>query len=73
MLLHKKLKFSIKDFFSKCDQIRSFLRIYKKMLLILSKSSFRFQDVQIFLFLFFPLFLLSAIALEDDRRKILSL
>ena len=25
--LHKKLKFSIKDFFSKCDQIRSFLRI----------------------------------------------
>ena len=23
--LHKKMKFSIKDFFSKCDQIRSFL------------------------------------------------
>ena len=26
--LHKKMKFSIKDFFSKCDQIRSFLRIF---------------------------------------------
>ena len=25
--LHKKMKFSIKDFFSKCDQIRSLLRI----------------------------------------------
>ena len=25
----KKMKFSIKDFFSKCDQIRSFLRMYK--------------------------------------------
>ena len=24
--LHKKMKFSIKDFFSKCDQIRSFLK-----------------------------------------------
>ena len=23
--LHKKMKFSIKDFFSKCDQIRSFI------------------------------------------------
>ena len=25
MSLHKKMKFSIKGFFSKCDQIRSFL------------------------------------------------
>ena len=24
--MHKKMKFSIKDFFSKCDQIRSFLK-----------------------------------------------
>ena len=26
--LHKKMKFSIKDFFSKCDQIRGFDHIY---------------------------------------------
>ena len=26
------LKFSIKDFFSKCDQIRSFLRIWSHLL-----------------------------------------
>ena len=25
-ILHKKMKFSIKDFFSKCDQIRSLLK-----------------------------------------------
>ena len=25
MTLHNKVKFSIKDFFSKCDQIRKFL------------------------------------------------
>ena len=28
----KKMKFSIKDFFSKCDQIRSFLRIWSHLL-----------------------------------------
>ena len=28
----QKLKFSIKDFFSKCDQIRSFLRIWSHLL-----------------------------------------
>ena len=27
LILHKKIKFFIKDFFSKCDQIRSFLQI----------------------------------------------
>ena len=38
-MLHKrlgitaqKMKFSIKDFFSKCDQIRSFLRIWQHLL-----------------------------------------
>ena len=30
--LHKKMKFFIKDFFSKCDQIRSFLRIWSHLL-----------------------------------------
>ena len=30
--LHNKMKFSIKDFFSKCDQIRSFLRIWSYLL-----------------------------------------
>ena len=28
----QKIKFSIKDFFSKCDQIRSFLRIWSHLL-----------------------------------------
>ena len=28
----QKVKFSIKDFFSKCDQIRSFLRIWSHLL-----------------------------------------
>ena len=31
-ILHKKIEFSIKDFFSKCDQIRSFLRIWSHLL-----------------------------------------
>ena len=32
--LHKKISFSIKDFFSKCDQIRSFLsHLQKKSLM----------------------------------------
>ena len=30
--LHKKMKFSIKDFYSKCDQIRRFLRIWSHLL-----------------------------------------
>ena len=30
--LHKKIKFSIKDFFSKCDQIRRNLRIWSHLL-----------------------------------------
>ena len=32
LTLHKKMKFSIKDFLSKCDQIRSFLRIWSHVL-----------------------------------------
>ena len=32
VILHKKMKFSIKDFFSKCDQICSFLRIWSYLL-----------------------------------------
>ena len=30
--LHKKMKFSIKDFFSKCDQIHRKLRIWSHLL-----------------------------------------
>ena len=32
LLTAKKMKFSIKEFFSKCDQIRSFLRIWSHLL-----------------------------------------
>ena len=48
-VLYKKIKFSIKDFFSKCDQIRSFLRTWSHLL----KKSFIFvcsalmEDVKI--------------------------
>ena len=31
-LITQKMKFSIEDFFSKCDQIRSFLRIWSHLL-----------------------------------------
>ena len=31
-IVAQKMKFSIKDFFSKCDQIRSFLRIWSHLL-----------------------------------------
>ena len=30
--LHKKMKFSIKDFFSRCDQIGSFQQIWSHLL-----------------------------------------
>ena len=32
-MLHKKMKFSIKNFFSKCDQIRRKLRIWSQEIL----------------------------------------
>ena len=32
VLLHKKMKFSIKDYFSKCDQIRGIFRIWSHLL-----------------------------------------
>ena len=32
MYTAQKMKFSIKDFFSKCDQIRSFLQIWSHLL-----------------------------------------
>ena len=31
-LIYQKAKISIKDFFSKCNQIRSFLRIWSQLL-----------------------------------------
>ena len=31
-ITEQKMKFSIKDIFSKCDQIRSFLRIWSHLL-----------------------------------------
>ena len=43
--LHKKMKFSIKDFFSKGDQIRSFLRIFSHLLKKSLMESFSFCAV----------------------------
>ena len=41
----QKMKFSIKDFFSKCDQIRSFLRIWSHLLKKSSMENFIFCTV----------------------------
>ena len=42
----QKMKFFIKDFFSKCDQIRSFLRIWSHLLKkSLMKTSFFVQSI----------------------------
>ena len=32
MVTEQKMKFSVEDFFGKCDQIRSFLRIWSHLL-----------------------------------------
>ena len=42
----QKMKFSIKDFFSKCDQIRSFLRIWTHLLKKSLIENFIFCAVQ---------------------------
>ena len=43
--LHKKMNFSVEDFFSKCDQIRSFLRIWLHLLKKSFMESFIFCAV----------------------------
>ena len=48
----QKMKFSSKDFFSKCDQIRSFLRIGSHLLKQSLMENFIFSTV----FLFMPTF-----------------
>ena len=42
------MKFSIKDFFNKCDQIRSFLRIWSHLLKKSLMENFIFCAVQPF-------------------------
>ena len=42
MTTAQKLKFSIKDFFSKCDQIRTFQRIWSHLLKKFLKENFAF-------------------------------
>ena len=46
-LLHKKMKFSIEDFFSKYDQIHSFLWIWSHLLKKLLMKNFIFCAVRI--------------------------
>ena len=43
------MKFSIKDYFSKCDQIRSFLRIWSHLLKKSLMENFIFVQWDIFL------------------------
>ena len=42
----QKMKFSIKDFFSKCDQIRSFLWIWSHLLKKSLMENFNFRAVE---------------------------
>ena len=44
----QKMKFFIKDFFSKCDQIRSFLQIYSHLLKKYLMENFIFCIVRFF-------------------------
>ena len=48
----QKMKFSIKDFFSKCDQIRSFLQIWLRLLKKSLMENFIFCAVATGLFLY---------------------
>ena len=48
----QKMKFSIKDFFGKCDQIRSFLWIWLYLLKKSLTENFIFCVVQLFLWFF---------------------
>ena len=50
----QKMKFSIKDFFSKCDQIRSFLQIWSYLLKNSLMKKFIFCEV---LFVLVPFFI----------------
>ena len=43
----QKMKFSIKDFFSKCDQIRSFLKIWSHFLKKSLRENFIFCTVPV--------------------------
>ena len=43
--MHKKMKFSIKDIFNKCDQIRIFLRICPHLLRKSLMENFIFSAV----------------------------
>ena len=44
----QKMKFPIKDFFRKCDQIRSFLRIWSHLLKESLTENFIFSAVDMF-------------------------
>ena len=44
----QKMKFSIKDFFSKCDQIRSFLQIWSHLMKKFLMENFIFCAVLVF-------------------------
>ena len=56
------MKFSIKDFFSKCDQIRSFLRIWSGLLKKSLMDNFIFGAVLLFKFLLTSLTMLEYFA-----------
>ena len=67
----KKMKFFIKDFISKCDQIRSFLRNYSHLLKKSPMKIFIFCAVHLFAMIFFLDFFY--VICLDDESKIYSI
>ena len=62
----QKVKFFIKDFFSKCDQIRSFLRIWSHLLKKSVMENFIFCAVSK---LWMNVFLISQLSLSNNTAK----
>ena len=68
----QKMKFSIKDFFSKCDQIRSFLRIWSNLLKKSSLENFIFCAVIIIIIIVTIVLLLMLSPLIFDIKHLSS-
>ena len=63
MINAQNMKFSIKDFFSKCEQIRSFLRIWSYLLKKSLMENLLFCTVDIFV-----LDIIKCINLHDSKK-----
>ena len=64
----QKMKFSIEDFFSKCDKNRSFLQIWPHLLKKSWMEKFIFRAVEVLLYLLWITILLSRCSIESLHR-----